>query len=1036
MPNSKIPHIDLGDTLNTQRLRLNDLIDSVGDVSALKTTAGGVTAAINELYDSIGVIGLGSLTTTAQTLRQAINEHETDLGSMSFTGLSATDVTDALVELRTELGNHSALTTKTTVSAVAAINELRDSMGTEGGLTTTTKNLVGAINEHETDIGNMTLTGLAAADLSAAARELRTELGDHSALTTKTTVSAVAAINELRDSMGAEGGLTTTTKNIIGAINEHDTEIGSASLNTSANTLRGAINEHEADIGNMSLNTTASNLTAAINEIHDSIGEIALRTQSTTIKTAINELNDSIGAGGLNTTAQTLIGAINEIDADTTDAVSEGSSNLYFTNTRARDALSVTGSTGLSYTAGTGVFAGVDATTTVKGVASFNTNDFVVSSGAVSLGSLANNQLDNSTITVKDSASDTGEAVALGQDVKIIGTANEVTSVRTGDTVQIGLPDSASITSELKVGGGYGSTGTTIRYNGDILTDGNLIVDGDLTVSGTTTTINTATLNISDNIIVLNNDFTGSNPTENAGLEVERGDVVNAGFRWNEASNYWEATDSTGTFYQLSIAGPGTGGINFRDDDNDNLFVTATTGDGIFKIDGGTSVQTNIAGTTLTVSVDDATTSAKGIASFDSGDFGVSSGAVSIKSGGVSNSQLENSSITINTSENSGQSVSLGSSVTLDIMDSAEINQMIDSAFGSVSYLSANLANNSIALGTNTTGSYVSTITAGTGLTGNGTGEGSTPTLALDFSELTDMSADISATTEFILQDGATESRKAASEIKLSAFNNDANFSSTTGTVTSVGVTAGTGLSGGGTVTTSGTVSLALDFSELTDMTGAVSGTTEFILQNSATESRKAMNEITTSSFNGDGLTRTGDITLVASNDIILDAGNADVFLKDSGTTYGSLTQSGGELVIKSGSSPTTAITLSGANATVAGTATATNVFTDFNDHGIRSSTTTLNWTTSAYHEITTASSNFSIAFSNLPTNGKFGQINVMIENGSVGGVTLTWPAAVKWSGGVKPITPSAPGAKQLYQFFTVDNGTNVYGAVVGQHFA
>tara|TARA_B100001093_G_scaffold277143_1_gene264886 strand:+ start:28272 stop:31358 length:3087 start_codon:yes stop_codon:yes gene_type:complete len=1028
MPNSKIPHIDLGDTLNTQRLRLNDLIDSVGNVTALKTTAGDVTAAINELYDSIGVIGLGSLNTTAKTLRQAINEHETDLGSMSFTGLSASDVTNALIELRTELGDHGALTTKTTVSAVAAINELRDSMGAEGGLTTATKNIIGAINEHETDIGNMTLTGLAATDLSAAARELRTELGDHSTLTTKTTVSAVAAINELRDSMGTEGGLTTTAKNLVGAINEHDAEIGSASLNTSANTLRGAINEHEADIGNMSLNTTASNLTAAINEMHDSIGEVALKTQSTTIKTAINELNDSIGAGGLNTTAQTLIGAINEIDADTTDAVTEGSSNLYFTETRARDAVGVTASTGLSYNSSTGKFAGVNATTTVKGVASFNTNDFVVSSGAVSLGSLANNQLDNSSITFN------GTAVSLGGTVTVNGTANEVTVAENSGTYTIGLPDSASITSELKVGGGYGSTGTTVRYNGDILTNGNLTVDGDLTVSGTTTTINTATLNISDNIIVLNNDVTGA-PSENAGLEVERGNVVNAGFRWNETSNYWEATDSTGTFYQLSIAGPGTGGINFRDDDNDNLFVTATTGAGVFKIDGGTSVQTQLAGSTLTVSVDDATISAKGIASFDSGDFGVSSGAVSIKSGGVSNSQLENSSITINTSEQSS-SVSLGGTVTLDIMDSAEINQMIDSAFGSTSYLSANLANNSIALGTNTTGSYVATITAGAGLTGDGSGEGSTPTLALDFSELTDMTADIDSATEFILQNGATESRKAASEIKLSAFNNDANFSSTTGTVTSVGVTAGTGLSGGGTVTTSGTVSLALDFSELTDMTGAVSGTTEFILQNSATESRKAMNEITTSSFNGDGLTRTGDITLNASTDIILDADGGDVFLKDDGTTYGSLTQSGGELVIKSGSTPTTAITLAGANATVAGTATATNVFTDFNDHGIRSSTTTLNWTTSAYHEITTASSNFSIAFSNLPTSGKFGQINVMIENGSVGGVTLTWPAAVKWSGGVKPITPSAPFAKQLYQFFTVDNGTNVYGAVVGQHFA
>ena len=987
MANSKIPAVLLNDTLNLQRRRFNQLLDSVGDVSTLKTTAGDVTAAVNELYDSIGVIGLGSLNTSAQTLRQAINEHETDIGNMNL-NTTASDIT-------------------------GAINEIHDSIG-EVALSTAATTIKAAINEHETDIGNMTLTGLAATDLSAAARELRTELGDHSALTTKTTVSAVAAINELRDSMGAEGGLTTTAKNIIGAINEHDTEIGSASLNTSANTLRGAINEHETDIGNMSLNTTASNLTAAINEIHDSIGEVALRTQSTTIKTAINELNDSIGSGGLTTTAQTLIGAINEIDGDTTDAVTEGSSNLYFTNTRARDAVGVTASTGLSYTAGTGKFAGVDATTTVKGVASFNTDDFVVSSGAVSLGSLANDQLDNSSITFN------GTAISLGGTVTVNGTANEVTVAENSGTYTIGLPDSASITSELKVGGGYGSTGTTMRYNGDILTNGNLTVDGDLTVSGTTTTINTATLNISDNIIVLNNDVTGT-PTENAGLDVERGNAVNAGFRWNEANDYWEATDSTGTFYQLSIAGPSTGGINFRDDDDDNLFVTATTGAGVFKIDGGTSVQTNIAGSTLTVSVDDATTSTKGKASFDSANFNVASGAVSSKD------------ITIVTTENGvGQTVTLGGSVTLDIMDSAEINQMIDSAFGSNSYILANLTD--IPLGAKTSGSYVSTITAGTGLTGDGTGEGSTPTLALDFSELTDMSADISGTTEFILQNGGTESRKAASEIKLSAFNNDGNFSSTTGTVTSVEVATGIGLSGGDTITTSGTISLALDFSELTDMTGAVSGTTEFILQDGATESRKAMNEITTSLFNGDGLTRTGTITLDASNDIILDAGGADVFLKDDGTIFGSLSQSGGELVIKSGSTPTTAITLSGADATVAGTATATNTYTGATNLFSLVGTETLNWQTQMHYG-TSSSSNFTVAFSNVPASG-FAQIMFMYTTGSTGGVSITWPAAVKWPGGTKPQTPRGGSVDQLYQFITFDGGTNVYGFEAGQNFS
>ena len=69
-------------------------------------------------------------------------------------------------------------------------------------------------------------------------------------------------------------------------------------------------------------------------------------------------------------------------------------------------------------------------------------------------------------------------------------------------------------------------------------------------------------------------------------------------------------------------------------------------------------------------------------------------------------------------------------------------------------------------------------------------------------------------------------------------------------------------------------------------------------------------------------LASSGGITLDAAADISLDVGGADVVLKDDGTTFGALTQSGGELVIKSGSSSTTAMTLSGANVTFAGTVT------------------------------------------------------------------------------------------------------------------
>ena len=57
-----------------------------------------------------------------------------------------------------------------------------------------------------------------------------------------------------------------------------------------------------------------------------------------------------------------------------------------------------------------------------------------------------------------------------------------------------------------------------------------------------------------------------------------------------------------------------------------------------------------------------------------------------------------------------------------------------------------------------------------------------------------------------------------------------------------------------------------------------------------------------------------------AGTDIVLDAGGGDIFFKDDGTTFGSATNTSGDLIIKSGT--TTAMTFSGANVTFAGTVT------------------------------------------------------------------------------------------------------------------
>ena len=75
--------------------------------------------------------------------------------------------------------------------------------------------------------------------------------------------------------------------------------------------------------------------------------------------------------------------------------------------------------------------------------------------------------------------------------------------------------------------------------------------------------------------------------------------------------------------------------------------------------------------------------------------------------------------------------------------------------------------------------------------------------------------------------------------------------------------------------------------------------------------------------FNIDGTTialSSGDMTVDVAGDINLDAGGADIVLKDDGTQYGAFTNTSGNLIVKSGT--TTAATFDGANVTFAGNIT------------------------------------------------------------------------------------------------------------------
>lgn len=161
-------------------------------------------------------------------------------------------------------------------------------------------------------------------------------------------------------------------------------------------------------------------------------------------------------------------------------------------------------------------------------------------------------------------------------------------------------------------------------------------------------------------------------------------------------------------------------------------------------------------------------------------------------------------------------------------------------------------------------------ITAGIGLTGDlntVTGD-HIQTIDLDFSTLTDMTGNISGATEFIVQNGSVESRKAASEIQLSFFNNNSGWTSNVGDITRVDITAGIGLTGDLNTTSGNHIqTINMDFSSLTDMTGNISGATEFILQNGSTESRKVASEIQLSFFNNDDGWEANDANEILSTD-------------------------------------------------------------------------------------------------------------------------------------------------------------------------
>ena len=643
---------------------ITEIQDDIGEITSLGTTdKSDIVSSINEIETaSRGSNSDYTLSTTAQNFRDAIREHETDIGNMTLTGLSATDISAALRELRTELGNHASLGTTHTADAVGAINELETAVRGSAGnytigtnandlvaaineietvlragnsdytLTTSAQNVRDAIREHETDIGNMTFTGLSATDISAAIRELRTELGNHTTINNAAGYSATdasAGIVEIQGAIGNFGNLTTSATNLTLAINELDLKQGAATLGTNATTLSGAINELETAArgtqANYTLGTGAQNFRDAINELETAVrgtlGNYTLTTSANNLVGAINEHETQINTLDTNhlnkntsaSTSQDFEGSVvfkgDLVDFSNTTALFSASGGVAnfgsaFLNLNSSAALqgiqvdrtALSGSPpdvrlqwnenvvsskpdrawqllGLNDSAATNI-ADIVTFYNAKDLISNNTESGIVVAWDSTNQNFDLNVIDHK-ITFTGDVTGTGviydsdtltsgqltesialtiqpNSVALGTDTtgnyiaSVVGTANEVTvSGNTGDdgrSITVGLPNDVAISGEIQAGsldinGNADISGNLVTHGnfnvhgnstlGNTSSDtvsipGSLTITGDLTVNGTNTTLNTATLEVEDTLVLVGSNLSSAPTTGGFGLETKQ----------------------------------------------------------------------------------------------------------------------------------------------------------------------------------------------------------------------------------------------------------------------------------------------------------------------------------------------------------------------------------------------------------------------------------------------------------------------------------------------------------------------------------
>jgi hypothetical protein len=130
-----------------------------------------------------------------------------------------------------------------------------------------------------------------------------------------------------------------------------------------------------------------------------------------------------------------------------------------------------------------------------------------------------------------------------------------------------------------------------------------------LVISGTSTTVNTETINLADNLITLNSNYTGSTPTEDGGIEIERGTLSNVSLLWDESAARWTFTNNGTNFYNIPLPTEYDNYDYWTIQDGDTTSYTITSHDTL-QIASGTYITSNFtADDILTISHNNTTRS-------------------------------------------------------------------------------------------------------------------------------------------------------------------------------------------------------------------------------------------------------------------------------------------------------------------------------------------------------------------------------------------------------------------------------------------